>query len=189
MTNNPRRMGIEEMKFLSERNIDAYRIKQALRWISTINSQAQQSHLRSLKAKGTGQWFLDAPEFKQWVKKPGQPLFCPGIPGAGKTMMVSGVVDHLETLVSASETDFNLAYIYCDYKTGNLRSNAEILGEMVRQLVQRNDQLAGPLLLLYDDHMERKTYPKARRTVRCAEVNLRYVCLYRIGRVSGSHEC
>ncbi len=34
-----------------------------------------------------------------------------------------------------------------------------MLCEVVIQLVEKNDQLAGPLLLLYDDHSERKTHP------------------------------
>jgi hypothetical protein len=38
---------------------------------------------------------LDVIEFSEWVKKKGV-LSCPGIPGAGKTMLSSIVINHIQ---------------------------------------------------------------------------------------------
>jgi hypothetical protein len=38
------------------------------------------------KHGGVGQWLLSSNEFQGWLNQNKQTLFCPGIPGAGKTM-------------------------------------------------------------------------------------------------------
>ncbi|KAK3315764.1 hypothetical protein B0H66DRAFT_604082 [Apodospora peruviana] len=154
-------LGIEELKLLSKKRLGDDRTKDALRWLSMIDSEARQVHLKSLMEKDTGQWFLKSAQFQHWLHQPGPALFCPGIPGAGKTIMVAGVVDHLETylLPASLKSDTNLAYVYCEYKADSLRPVSELLGEIVRQLVSRNEDLVGPLLLLYDDHVEKRSRP------------------------------
>jgi Heterokaryon incompatibility protein (HET) len=56
-------------------------------WISSIDFAAQQSDIISRRQEGTGVWFTDSPEFHTWVQGSNQSLFCPGIPGAGKTIV------------------------------------------------------------------------------------------------------
>src|SRR5262245_58071509 len=64
-------------------------------WISATDLPAQQSDLIARKEEATGQWFLESPEFANWLREPGSTLFCPGIPGAGKTMLAAITIDHL----------------------------------------------------------------------------------------------
>ncbi|OAF60440.1 hypothetical protein VC83_03381 [Pseudogymnoascus destructans] len=66
-----------------------------VKWISSANYVSQQSDFISRREPGTGQWFLDSPEFNKWTDEPSQTLFCPGIPGSGKTMVSAITVDHL----------------------------------------------------------------------------------------------
>jgi hypothetical protein len=42
-----------------------------------------------------GNWFLDSTEYKEWVATPGTTLFTPGIPGSGKSTMMSIVLRDL----------------------------------------------------------------------------------------------
>src|SRR5262249_50622350 len=66
-----------------------------LDWITTIDYGPQQSDFISQRQTGTGQWLLDSAEFKTWVGSNEQTMFCPGIPGAGKTILTSIVIDEL----------------------------------------------------------------------------------------------
>ena len=54
-----------------------------LEWLSPINFGIQQCDLSSRRQAGTGDWFLESPEFQEWTKKAGETLVCQGMPGAG----------------------------------------------------------------------------------------------------------
>ncbi|PVI01419.1 hypothetical protein DM02DRAFT_525133, partial [Periconia macrospinosa] len=43
------------------------------------------------------EWLLNLAEFKSWIETKNQTLFCPGIPGAGKKILTSIVVEELST--------------------------------------------------------------------------------------------
>src|SRR5947207_3898983 len=66
-----------------------------MEWLSPIDFPAQQHDIITQRQEGTGQWFIDTPEFKRWLHGYDKTLFCPGIPGAGKTMMAAITIDHL----------------------------------------------------------------------------------------------
>jgi hypothetical protein len=57
---------------------------------------------------------LDATAFIKWVEGEQKILFCPEIPGAGKTMIASIIVDFLK--ISFSDGKTGIAFLYCIYK-------------------------------------------------------------------------
>ncbi|KAF2192220.1 hypothetical protein K469DRAFT_716724 [Zopfia rhizophila CBS 207.26] len=93
---------------------DSARHRRLLEWISPTDYPAQQSDIIKRRQEGTGQWFLDAPEVARWLSEPKGTLFCPGIPGAGKTMVAAIAIDHLLKLVQ--NNSHGVAYVYCNYK-------------------------------------------------------------------------
>jgi hypothetical protein len=68
-----------------------------LDWLTPIDYASQQNDYLTRRQPGTGQWLLDSAEYQIWVPTSQQTLFCPGIPGAGKTILTSIVIDHLST--------------------------------------------------------------------------------------------
>jgi hypothetical protein len=56
-----------------------------LDWLTPIDYAPQQYDFFRRRQKGTGEWLLKTNEFQEWVNQSKQTLFCPGIPGAGKT--------------------------------------------------------------------------------------------------------
>ena len=60
-----------------------------MEWLSPTDFTAQQHDIITRRQEGTGQWFLDSPEFKRWLQGSDKMLFCPGMPIAGKTMQSS----------------------------------------------------------------------------------------------------
>lgn len=136
---------------------DRQRYYQVMDWISSANFPAQQSDLISRMQKDTGQWFLNSPEFTKWVDGASQTLFCPGIPGAGKTMMAAITVDHLQKTVQAH--DVGVTYIYCNYKARGDQTALSLLAAILKELVQDRPSIVTPLFTLYDKHVVRKTRP------------------------------
>jgi hypothetical protein len=70
-------------------------VRVIINWHSSVDHATQQSDFISRRQEGTGQWLLNSDEFQAWLNKSKQTLFCPGIPGAGKTMITSIVVNYL----------------------------------------------------------------------------------------------
>lgn len=66
-----------------------------LRWLSPLRSQAMQGDNFSRRHEGTGHWLLESPQFRSWLQGNADVLWCPGLPGAGKTILASIVVDRL----------------------------------------------------------------------------------------------
>ncbi|KAK8123165.1 hypothetical protein PG984_011835 [Apiospora sp. TS-2023a] len=78
--------------------------------------------LGGLREGGTGEWILERDLFKQWVNHAGphRGLWMHGIPGAGKTVLASRIIDYLnkadETCASAGASRTKLVvYYYCSY--------------------------------------------------------------------------
>lgn len=102
-------------------------------------------------------WFVNSPEFTSWLHEPKQTLFCPGIPGAGKTMMAAITVDHLLKTVQSSA--IGVSYIYCNYKAQADQNTTILLAAILKQLVRNRPSIADPVTRLYDLHAARNTRP------------------------------
>ncbi|KAI9689885.1 MAG: hypothetical protein M1822_009767 [Bathelium mastoideum] len=126
-------------------------------WLSPTDFPAQQSDFISKRQAATGLWFLESPTFVSWVKGTSQTLFCPGIPGAGKTMMAAIAVDLL--LTTCWEDDVGIAYIYCNYKRQDTQSATDLLSATLRQLVQERSSFGEPVKALHAVHAGRGTRP------------------------------
>jgi hypothetical protein len=127
-----------------------------MQWLSQTDFPAQQNDIISRRQEGTGQWLLDSPEFEQWLQRPHRTLFCPGIPGAGKTMMAAIAIEHL---CRTAQADVGLAYLFCNYKSQADQSIHGLLSALLKQLVQSRIDIAAPVTHLYDHHSKHKSRP------------------------------
>jgi Cdc6-like AAA superfamily ATPase len=138
-----------------------HRRDEILEWISSTDFPAQQSDFIARRQDGTGRWFLDSPEFTKWIHGSNRTLFCPGIPGAGKTIMAATTIDYLRREVSSNT--IGVAYIYCNYKAKADQNTTGLLAAILKQLVQTQSSIAEPGTRLYNDHADR-TRPSLEET-------------------------
>lgn len=128
-----------------------------LQWLSPLNFAIQQCDLSSRRQAGTGGWFLESPEFQEWIKKNGGTLVCQGMPGAGKTMLASRVIDHLEKL--SNEKSTATVYIYCDYGKQEEQTAISLAENVMKQLLQHQDSIPEKVQKLYQYHRGKATRP------------------------------
>ncbi|KAF4873776.1 Ankyrin-2 [Colletotrichum siamense] len=105
-----------------------------LDWLTSTDYGKQHSDFFSRHQPGTGQWFLDSDPFETWSKFQGKTLFCPGIPGSGKTIITSIVVNFLRRTYQSQS--FGLAYIYCNYQSHKEQRLPSLLASILKQLSQ-----------------------------------------------------
>jgi Cdc6-like AAA superfamily ATPase len=77
-------------------------------------------------------------------------LFCPGIPGAGKTMIVSTVVDYLKDRFG--DDDVGIAFVYYIHGRRYEQKPIDIYASILKQLVQVMATLPDAVSKLYDLH-------------------------------------
>jgi hypothetical protein len=80
-------------------------------WFTPIDYAPQQNDFICRRQEETGEWLLNSDEFQEWLTTNKQTLFCPGIPGAGKTMITSIVIDDLYTKFQ-NDASVGMAYLY-----------------------------------------------------------------------------
>ncbi|KAH7128264.1 hypothetical protein B0J11DRAFT_524487 [Dendryphion nanum] len=145
--------GVEKI----QQDQDFAKYRQLVEWISPLDYPAQQSDILRRRQEGTGQWFLDAPETAKWLTEAKGTLFCPGIPGAGKTMIAAIAIDHLSK--SAQNSPHGLAYVYCNYKAQEEQDASSLLAAILKQLVQAHPMAVDPVERLHEQHANMGTRP------------------------------
>ncbi|KAH8658346.1 nucleoside phosphorylase domain-containing protein, partial [Xylariales sp. PMI_506] len=131
-----------------------------LDWLTPIDFGPQQSDNLKRLQKGTGKWFLDSDKFKTWFQNANQTLFCPGIPGAGKTVLTSAVIADLESKFG-NERNICITYIYFNYTRQDEQAIEDVLASLVKQLLMAQSPLPKVVHDLYDQHSKKRTRPLA----------------------------
>ncbi|KAF4812486.1 Vegetative incompatibility protein HET-E-1 [Colletotrichum siamense] len=119
-------------KELTERHLDEKKRK-ILDWITPIDFAAQQIDNLERRQDGTGKWLLESPEFQTWIKEDRKTLFCPGMPGAGKTMLSSIVIEYLQQEFDEDLT-VGIAYLFCNFRRHDEQKPRELLASILKQL-------------------------------------------------------
>ncbi|KAI1348570.1 hypothetical protein F5Y01DRAFT_306659 [Xylaria sp. FL0043] len=129
-----------------------------LDWLTQQNYGSQHSdNLKTLHPE-TGEWLLRSQPNKQV-------LYCSGIPGAGKTVMTSKVIQYLESRFSSNE-HVGIAYLYCNYARQTEQTIEHFIASLSRQLIQKHlsvseipRKVSKGLDELYCRHKMKKTQP------------------------------
>jgi ankyrin repeat protein len=129
-----------------------------LDWITSIDYASQQSDFISRRQAGTGQWLLDSAEFIAWIGTDKRILFCPGIPGAGKTMLTSIVIEEI-FIRFENDPSIGIAYLYCDYRRQHKQRFEDLVASLLKQFVQGQPSIPDSVKTLYDRHKDRRTRP------------------------------
>ena len=129
-----------------------------LDWLSPIDYASQLSDFMARRQEGTGLWLLNSNEFQHWLNQSKQTLFCPGIPGAGKTMIASIVIDHLYAKYQA-DSNVGIAYLYCNFRRQDEQKPVALLASLLKRLLQERPTLPISTKKLYECHQSKKTQP------------------------------
>ena len=128
-------------------NQESEKRKQSLARLSTIDFEAAHHDVSSNRVVGSGHWILNSEEFRAWLDSDSnKTLWCRGIPGAGKTILSSLIIDHLRRL-GAMELSMGVAGIYCTYRDPQTVVN--LLGSLLQQLASGLSDL--PQVLCNDE--------------------------------------
>ena len=129
-----------------------------LDWLTPFDYAKEHSDIIRRRQPGTGQWFLASPEYQAWRDGDKQVLFFPGIPGAGKTVMISIVIDDLQEQFRKNQS-IGIAYIYCSFQRQHEQKAEDLLASLLKQLTHRCSSFPQGVEDLYNRHREERTRP------------------------------
>ena len=123
--------------------------RKVLEWIQPYDPH--QNHRMSLKLKhpGTCLWFLESDEIKSWLRHPNARLWCHGIPGAGKTVLASSII---QEAIEQSSPNVAVAFFYCDYQNSATQEPRNILGSLACQFALQDKVGFEKMRAFYEKH-------------------------------------
>ncbi|KAL3475445.1 ankyrin repeat-containing domain protein [Aspergillus californicus] len=127
-----------------------------LDWLTDFDYGRQLSDYLDQRAPGTGEWFLESSEYKDWMNGRQQILLCPGMPGSGKTIIASIVVDHLNHTFPEG-SNVGVAFTFLDH---HIRGKpTDLLTDLLRGLLRQFTPLPTPdfIVKLYTQHSRTRT--------------------------------
>jgi Cdc6-like AAA superfamily ATPase len=144
-----------------------------LDWITPIDYAPQQNDFISRRQAGTGQWLLDSVEFREWVNTKQRTLWCPGIPGAGKTIITAIVIKYLSERFQ-NDPSVSISYLYCNFRRHDDQKAEDLLANLLKQLARGQSCLPDSVKSLYKSHKNKHTRPSfddLSRTLRSVAAN------------------
>ncbi|KAK1836349.1 ankyrin repeat-containing domain protein [Podospora conica] len=105
-------------------------------WLAPANVEANHKAASFLRHDNSGSWFLEGDTFQSWLTQDNSFLWLYAIPGAGKTVLVSSIINQIHQDLQSE--DVGLAYFYCDYKDSQKQDPAKLLATVLVSLAQQS---------------------------------------------------
>ncbi|TFK24830.1 hypothetical protein FA15DRAFT_390829 [Coprinopsis marcescibilis] len=131
-------------------------IRAIANWLTELNYKLIQQDTFRKRAPDTVKWILENPHVLKWLRNRGGAIWGTGMPGAGKTVLSSVVIDHLQELARLHE-DIVVVFAYCRYS--DAVSVRDILAAILRQLLERHPAVLDFVKPMYDYHKLDGTFP------------------------------
>lgn len=111
--------------------------EKVVKWLGAADVINNHNASSKLRYGDTGSWFLSNDQFQAWLEDDSSPFFwLHAIPGAGKTILTSSVINYLKHDFQSDEV--GLAYFYCDYKDPMKQDPAVVFRTLLAQLSSQN---------------------------------------------------
>ncbi|KAF7179370.1 hypothetical protein CNMCM7691_008303 [Aspergillus felis] len=105
-------------------------------WISQMDFSAAHERISAMRREGTCDWFIQSPTFTDFIAHKGSVIWAVGIPGSGKSVLSSAIIDYLTRFTTSSPHRAAVAYAYCDYRMQESQTTLDLVACFLRQLLE-----------------------------------------------------
>ncbi|KAF2794499.1 hypothetical protein K505DRAFT_26200 [Melanomma pulvis-pyrius CBS 109.77] len=159
------------------KDLDATQRRQICDWIEHVNPTRNHNDALKLRDDQTCCWILRHIEWQKWLSGTRRFIWIHGIPGAGKTILASYIIEQIRNVSPTLHVKNACLYFYCSYRhTDNQTSS--FLRWMVSQLCRQLQYMPQDLLDLYNNNSDMTIEQlKAALSALLGEIGLVYVVL------------
>ena len=108
---------------------------------------------------------LNLSEFRAQLQADKKTPFCPGIPGASKTILTAVIVKHLINQYY-NNLNISIAYIYCNFERTNEQTLKGLLASLLKQLTESQSSLPRSVTELYERYNIKRTRPSTTKLLK-----------------------
>ncbi|KAI9737778.1 MAG: hypothetical protein M1834_009146 [Cirrosporium novae-zelandiae] len=154
-------LGIERLQIntqdIRSRQIDMER-RDILKWLSSYDVSANHNAACNKHEPTTRSWFFQLEEFKSWKGGSGGMIWIHGIPGCGKSILCSTVIEDVKQLCQAEESK-TFTYFYFDFTNPKMGIVTNFLRSIIAQLAGRKKVLPESVRNLYHEYIQSRQGP------------------------------
>jgi Cdc6-like AAA superfamily ATPase len=122
------------------------------RWLSPPEPSTNYNKALQQRQEGTGSWFLQSEAFAAWKSQRNSFLWLYGIPGCGKTILSSTIIEHLKSLRIQP-----LLYFYFDFTDTEKQTLRGVVCSLISQLYHTCKSAQEPLDSLFSSVKDKNT--------------------------------
>lgn len=119
--------------------------QKVIKWLSPPDPST--NYVKALKQRheDSGQWFLRSADFVKWRTESNSFLWLYGIPGCGKTILSTTIIEELDKPTSHSQ----LLYFYFDFNDTSKQSLEKMVRSLIAQLYEKREDTRNQLDSLF----------------------------------------
>ena len=105
-------------------------------WLSPVDASINYTQALLQRHPGTGQWFLAGDTYAQWKARFTSALWLYGIPGCGKSVLSSTIIEDLQQ--KQNTTNHTLLYFYFNFSEPDKQSFEKMLRTLIYELYRQH---------------------------------------------------
>lgn len=123
--------------------------RQIINWLKVCDPSTNHIAARNVHESGTGSWFINSQDFIKWRDNHARSLWLQGIPGAGKTILCSTVIDEIQKFC-AVQLGYRCIYFYFDFADKQKQTVDNFLRSAIVQFFEPLQDIPNEVQSLYD---------------------------------------
>ena len=128
------------------------------RWLSAPDPSSNHNEARKEWRTTTGEWFIGSRQFTDWKSKPDSFLWLHGIPGCGKTILCSTVIEDV-LQHTHSNPSVALVYFYFDFNDIEKQRYENMIRSLITQLSTQGPSRSEALESLFSSSINGSRQP------------------------------
>ena len=132
--------------------------KDVLAWLNGSDPRTRYANTLKGRHTGTGSWYINSEAFDRWTKEPNSISWLWGIPGCGKTVLSTTIIERLMETCS-HDPRFALAYFYFTFDDQAFQSVEGMIRSLIAQLCTQSTLIPHCVESLYEKCSEGRSQP------------------------------
>ncbi|KAF5493183.1 Ankyrin repeat domain-containing protein 50 [Colletotrichum fructicola] len=133
-------------------------------WLSPPDTSTNSNHARESRHKGTGAWFLESVAFREWKLRSRRHLWLYGMPGSGKTVLSTTILDDLAQMDNRVTLEF-----FFDFNDIGKQKPDDMYRSLAFQLYTRQEESRKVLDDLLASHDNGRKQPTTGTLSKCLQ--------------------
>ncbi|KAJ5503731.1 hypothetical protein N7463_006605 [Penicillium fimorum] len=144
-------------------------------WLSTVDAAECHYSACAKHEEGTGGWLLDSEDFGLWLTGTREVIWLYGIPGSGKTVHCSTIIEHVQNICKSDEQPVSFCvYYYFDFKDRKRQTFDGFIRSAIAQICRQSTVFPREVMNLYEEKSKKGQDPSPATLVETLLTLLKY---------------